>query len=470
MTGIVDRVNARNAVRRKGYSDPPFWSQQVPVFSTSTPNAERIDTDFEGMVENGLKGSSPVMACMLRRMEVFSQGRFAWQRWDNGVPQDPFGTNELQLLEQPWPLGTTAELFARCEMDASAAGNSYWTKVDDRGRIGMAASGTVRLSRLRPDWSQLIIDAPSGNPYGPDARVVGLNFEPQIRIADAKDTAWTLLPSEFAHYSPLPDPTARFRGMSWMTSIVREIEADREATRYKGKVFSNGAVYTNAIKFDKDTTPAAFKRFVKRYNESHSGSRNAFRTLFLTAGADLVPTSMSMQQLDFKLIQGAGEVRVCVASGVPAVIAGVGDSLGGTSLNEGNFNAARRLFVDTTVRHLWNVVAPSFEALILPPSRQQGAHLIVDGRFVPFLHEDAKARADQAAVEAQIITSLVREGFTADSAIVAVRTGDWTKLKHTGMLSVQLHDPSQMPALPSGSNGAMPNGTANGVSHAQVVV
>lgn len=473
VAGIVDRINertaARNPLQRKGFSEPPFYAQNDPLLVPWMPNSEAVAEDFEVLVQQAIKGSSPVTTCVLRRAQVFSQGRFAWQRWENGVPQDPFGTNDLSLLERPWPNGTTGELLVRCEFDASAAGNSYWTKVDDRGNVGMAARfGDIRLARMRPDWVKLIIDAPSGNPYGPDARVVALDYTPKVRVANLPEGAesWTLLPSEFAHYSPIPDPVARFRGMSWMTSVLTEIQADREATEHKSRIFRNGATFTHAIKFDRDTSPVAFKRFQRRYNEAHSGARNAFKTLFLTPGADLVPMSMSMQQLDLKSTQGNGETRICGPAGVPPAIAGISEGLQGSALNEGNFNAARRLFVDTTIRHMWNIVGPTFETLVPQPNVRPGSRLIIDDRWVPFLQEADRARAETAQIEAAIIAELTREGFTPESAIVAVRTHDWTKLKHTGMLSVQLHDPSSTPALPS-LNGSSSNG--NGVRNGSQV-
>jgi hypothetical protein len=30
-----------------------------------------------------------------------------------------------------------------------------------------------------------------------------------------------------AHWSPIPDPLANFRGMSWLTPVLREIDADQ---------------------------------------------------------------------------------------------------------------------------------------------------------------------------------------------------------------------------------------------------
>jgi HK97 family phage prohead protease len=62
------------------------------------------------------------------------------------------------------------------------------------------------------------------------------------------------------------------------------------------------------------------------------------------------------------------------------------------------------------------------------------------------LQEDEKDEAEIQQVQAATITTLVRDGFTADSAIKAVTNGDMNLLQHTGMVSVQLQVPGAQPA------------------------
>ena len=77
--------------------------------------------------------------------------------------------------------------------------------------------------------------------------------------------------------------------------------------------------------------------------------------------------------------------------------------------------------------------------------------LWVDGRDIPFLHEDAKDDAVIRAGDATTVRNLVDAGFAPDAAIEFVRTGDLSVLKgtHSGLFSVQLQKPgsSPMPTL-----------------------
>jgi phage portal protein BeeE len=394
---------------------------------------------------------------------VFSQARFGWRERRRGVLGDFFGSPELSLLENPWPNGTTGELLSHMETDASLAGNSYWTICDDRGRFGASASGpTRRLVRMRPDWVTLVIDAPSGNAFGLDARVVAYVFEPAVGGAGVNPPdPVTLLPSEVCHYSPKPDPVARWRGMSWLTPALEEIMADKAATRHKGKFFRNGATPNMAIKFDKDTSPEAFQEFVEGFNSAHQGAEKAYKTLFLAGGADVVPLSVDFKQLDFKVTQGAGETRIAVDAGVPAAILGISEGLSGSSLNAGNFGAARRLFVDTTIRDLWNKAAPSLQALIVRPNDR--AELHVDDREIPFLREDARDRAEIRAKDASTLRTLSDGGWEPDAAVDFVTADDLKQLRgrHSGLIPVQLQPPgAETPAEPD--EPPSPNGRANG--------
>ena len=451
--GLLERIADARSATKTWAGEPNFWETDAlrwPVYAGATPEEERIEADYESYVCAGLKGNSLIAACVMRRKQVFSQARFKWLYLSGQM----HGSPELALLEQPWPNGTSGELLGLMEIDGSFAGNAFLTKVDDDGHIGRGAVGpTRRIVRMRPDWTTIVIDAPSGNPYALDAKVVAYSYQPRAGYGSTVPEATVLLPSEVAHYSPLPDPLARFRGMSWITSVVRELQADSAATDHKLAFFRNGATPNIAIKFDVATNQADLDGFKAKFDEAHRGGRNAYKTLFLAGGADVTPLSVDFKQLDFKATQGAGETRIATAAGVPAAILGISEGLAGSSLNAGNFGAARRLFVDTTIRDLWDIVAPSLQVLLTPPLNTR---LAVDGSSVPFLREDEKDRAEIQGQEALDIRTLLDAGCTFDSIIRAIPANDWTLLEHSGLFSVQLQAPGTSSPAPS------LNGSANG--------
>ncbi|MGH9250130.1 MAG: phage portal protein [Acidimicrobiales bacterium] len=445
----------------QGFVEPSFWSLdhlRHAFLSNSTPDRERIENDFEGYVEGAYKRDGIVFTCILTRQLVFSQARFRWTELTDGLPGPLFGSTDLALLEQPWVNATTADLLARMDVDLSLAGNFYATVADDNGRLGRAATGPGRrISHLRPDWVTIVISSRSGDPRAADARAVGYLYEPPPTGAGARSDPVLLMPGEVCHYrSVTVDPVASWRGMSWLTPILREVSADRAATSHKLKFFENNATLGTVVSLDKDIGVDAFQEFVRLFKETHRGTEDAYETLFLGGGADVTVVGTDLKQLDFKATQGATETRIAAASGVGAIVAQFSEGMQGSSLNAGNYMAARRRTADILFRSLWDSAAGSLRPLVTPP--RPSAVLWPDLRGVWFLQEDAKDAADIFAVDAQAIRALTDGGYEPASILDATAARDVTKLRHTGKTSVQLQPPMEQGALPAASTNG--NGRA----------
>jgi hypothetical protein len=145
-----------------------------------------------------------------------------------------------------------------------------------------------------------------------------------------------------------------------------------------------------------------------------------------------------MAEIDFRAVQAGGETRISFLSRVPAPLLGIGEGLQGSSLNAGNFAASRRMFGDSwifpTLQDLAATLSP-FAAVYAD------SELWYDTTDMPILREDAKDAAEIEQVKANTITTLVKDGFSPESAIAAVTSQDMTQLVHTGLVSVQLQPP-----------------------------
>jgi phage portal protein BeeE len=248
----------------------------------------------------------------------------------------------------------------------------------------------------------------------------------------------TMLPNEIAHWSPLPDPQAAGIGMSWLTPALREIQGDRAATEHKLRFFENGATPNMVVNGLSAASRKQFDEIVDAMEGRHKGLRNAYRTLYLTAGADAKVVGSDLKQLDFKNTQGAGETRIAFLSRVPAPILGIAEGLAGSSLNAGNFGMARRIFADSWVYPTLQDLCASLASIINVP---RDAELWFDVTDMPLLREDARDAAEIMQIQGQTITNYVREGFTPESSIAAVNGNDVNLLKHSGLVSVQLYEP-----------------------------
>lgn len=473
MSSLLRQIGARGT-RRKALTlnttdDPErqSWEGLGTGASNWTGNrgsgSETLDHDFDTYVNQAYRDNGIIFSCILARQLVFSEARFQYRQRIVGRPGRYFGDPRLSILELPFGKGSsTGDLLMRMESDASLAGNFYATTVDDNGRIGRAARGGPgeRLARLRPDWITIIVGVPGDErprPNAVGARVLAYHYGPpawatlfSMRQAGDVDEEVTLLPDEVVHYAPIPDPQARFRGMSWLTPVLREIESDKAATIHKRRFFKGGATPSVGVSFDRDTSTERFKEFISIFKEQHGGADNAYKPLFLV-GADIKPLTFDMQQLDLKGVQGAIETRIAAAARVPAIIAGLSEGLQASTYS--NYAQARRHFADMTMRPLWRMAAGSLHLLV---DRGDGSELWYDDRDVAFLREDLTELSEIQGREATTIRTLLDGGCEFESLIAAVTARDWSLLKHSGLLSVQLQEPGAEPGSASSPTNGGP--------------
>ncbi|HEU4541168.1 MAG TPA: phage portal protein [Jiangellaceae bacterium] len=417
-----------------------YGGEQDPLgYRTTYQNmpAEPIGDSFVDFVSNAYRSNGIVYACEMVRCKVFSEARFQFQALRGGRPSELFGKPELGILERPWMGGVTGDLLSRMILDADLAGNWFGTVLDGE------------IVRLRPDWVDIIL-APR---YGPGGGVVGMKrvgyvyYEggknnPGIYDNNPKYDPEVFLPDEVAHFAPSPDPLASYRGMSWLTPVVREIQSDSSATRHKLKWYENAATPNLAVSLPKEVTPEQFEAFVEKMDAKHKGVENAYKTLYTGGGADVTVVGANMHQMDFKITQGAGETRIAAAAGVHPVVAALSEGMQGSSLNSGNFQAAKRAFGQITMRPLWRNAAGSLEVLVPPPDPDT-SRLWYDARDVDFLREDERDAAEIRFKDAQTLRTLSDAGAEWDAAVEFVDSGEVTRLRgrHSGLFSVQLQPP-----------------------------
>src|SRR6266536_2921052 len=151
MAGLLERVaaNREPAARRPTNLSFQEWvdwfsfdGTQYPLLRTTMGKLD--EEQIAQTATAAYQRNGPVFALVVARLQVFSQARFQWTRFQGGVPTDLFGSTTLKLLEKPWRGATTADLLARMEVDVSTAGTSYTRKITRKG--------VSRLGRLKPEY------------------------------------------------------------------------------------------------------------------------------------------------------------------------------------------------------------------------------------------------------------------------------------------------------------------------------
>lgn len=410
---------------------------------------EEISPTYVGLAEGAFSRNSVVFSIMERRRQVFSQARFQWQQIRGGTPGRLFGTDALSVLEAPWPGATTGDLLGEMLQQADLAGNAF-----------IRRSGN-RLKVLRSEWVTIVAGSdayPDAGASAIDAEVIGYVYHHGGRHVGAPVF---LLPEEVAHFIVTPDPFANFRGMSWLSAAIRDVMGDNAASTHKLMFFQNGATPNMVVSLDAAVTKEKFDAWVEKMDQGHVGLLNAYKTLYLGGGAEAKVVGADFKQLDFKITQGAGETRIAAAGSVPPIIAGFSEGL--QSATYSNYGQARRAFSDVTVWDLWRNACGSLQRVVRPPANSR---LWVDVKDIPFLQEDEKDRAEIQQMDAAAIGALVTAGYDPSSVVDAVTANDLTRLRHSGLYSVQLQPPgSEQQQEPTEPAADEPSETGRALIH-----
>lgn len=404
---LLDRLIRRD----DGYWEGLASGAAVLTTSYGSPDREPVMPQLAAWAQRANASNAPVFAAILARMALFSSVALQWQAKDD---KHLFGTTGLSKVEEPFgPGSTTQMLLARMEQDASIAGNSYtW-----------AAPGSGRLVRLRPDWVTIVSEVVDVEPNGWFRRPIGVWFEPpKSAMQQQSQTPGFMVPwDEVAHWAPLPDPEADFRGMSWLTPVLRDIQSDDGLTVYKIKYLSNNASPNLLIKYAQKLQPGTVDAIRERMAARYGGVNNAFKTLVLDQGADATVIGSNLSQMNFDGVQTAGAERILAAANVPGVLVGM-EPLRGAGRG---YQESMQKFANIYAEPSWSSACAALAKIVPPPP---GNRLWYDKSDISALQDGLMERGQTALVRAQAILALVQAGYTRESAVIAVNSGDLTKL------------------------------------------
>lgn len=446
--------------------DQNGWAQQWATYAGHTygltgamPRGSREETpenSFTGYINGAYKASGAVFAAMTARQLIFSEARVVFQHLNEGKPGDIFWDDSLGIFQKPWPNADTGEMLGRAIQDIDLAGNHYMLK--EFVPATTFERPHFRFRRLRPDWVTIVLTAPPDEARRSD--VAGYLYRPGNQ--DDRDK-WEFFPidgsnGQVAHWSFIPDPDAQYRGMSPLTPILTDIATDKAATRHKAKFFENAATPNIAVSFKETVSHEEFKEFMEDMNETKHGVEHAYETLYLGGGADVQVIGANIQQMDFRSSLGHSETRICMALRVHPTIVGVAEGMHGSTLNDGNFKAAKNLLADGAMKPMWRSLMNAYSVLIDVPS---GARLWFDASDISFLRQDQVELAEIQQTQSQTISAYIQSGYTADSSRDAVLHNDLSLLEHTGLFSVQLLPPGTVSPTGGNADTSEPNSPAS---------
>jgi len=409
--------------RRAGYWEGMASGAAIMTTSYGEPDREQLPPGLAGQALQANGTSSVVFAAEAVRMALFAEARFQFQAKDD---KHLFGNTTLAKLEEPFgPDSTEGDLLARMEQDAGLMGNAYvWD-----------APGEGRLVRLRPDWTTIVsgvVNVAGGGWY---RHKIGYYWEPPKSILD-EGKGFFVPASECVHWAPIPDPQADFRGMSWLTAAVREVQGDSGLTQYKIRYLENAATPNLLIKYAQKLSPATVDGLRERVTARYGGVSNAFKTLILDQGADTTVVGNSLQQMDFSAVSAVGVERILADAMVPGVLVGL-EPLRGAGRG---YQESMQKLANLWARPQWRSVCGALSQLLDVPA---GNRLWFDTSDIAALADGELERGQAALVRMQALLAAVQAGYTHESAIAAVDSMDLSQLKAGGLGTPATSNPVQ---------------------------
>jgi len=403
---LLDRLAERYSFRDQGYYEGMASGAAVLLTYTTDSNREKSPVDVLTKAVQAYQTNGIVYACVLARMMLLSEASFKFRSLTD---KHLYGNESLRVLEYPWPNATAGELWARIEQDVSYAGNSYWWKAEPDLLVRLPPAEVTIVSR---EVNQ------AGRTY---REIIGYDWQPNpMAPAQPKQPAQFFTVDEIAHVSPYPDPVANFRGMSWLSPVLREIDSDMAMTTYKTRYMDHGTPVT-ALKFTRQLRADTVDSVRERIKAKYGGVNNAWEPLILDQGVDPV-VGKGLQELDFRPVQAGGELRICSAAGVPPVVVGLRDAESGET-----YQTAMRRFGDLTIRPLWRHTCAVLEKLV-PDMPPRGVQLWFDTTDIAALQAAETERAQVTQVHAAATLTFVQAGFIRESVIAAITSGDLSQL------------------------------------------
>lgn len=237
----------------------------------------------------------------------------------------------LSLVRRPNPVQGKAEFLEAVYAQLLLGGNAYVEAVAPETGV------PAELHVLRGDRVSVVPGA-DGWPAAYDYTVGSRKHRFQM----------TEVAAPICHiraYHPLDD----HYGLSPLEAAATAFDVHNSASRWSKALLDNAARPSGAIVFkgsdgQAQMSPEQFERLQTEMEMHHQGARNAGRPMLLEGGLDWKPMGFSPSDMEFHQTKEAAAREICVAFGVPPMLAGVpGDA------TYANYQEANRAFYRLTV-------------------------------------------------------------------------------------------------------------------------
>jgi HK97 family phage portal protein len=383
----------------RNQSPVPYTANRQP-FWRSTGNGDRT-----GQLES--MDATPAMFAIASSLAA-DVARVEWKLYRKKVDQRRIFRTEgaesrlevmdhqaLRVWNRPNPFMTRQEYVETVQLHYELTGEQWWT-------VGYGAIGGISLSfpselwPVRPDRMEAVPDPQkflTGYVYSsPDGTKVPLELNQVVFLRR-------------------PHPMDPYRGISPVSAIGWDLDADNAAAQYNRNYFRNGAEPGGIITVPKKLSDREFNDLRMRWNESHRGVANAHRVAIL-AGENFGYESVTptMRDMQFVELRHVSTEQVRMAYRYPKPMLGTVEDVNRANAEAAEVVYARWLMVDRLERIKQ---ALNFEYLPLFGTAGEG----VEFDYCSPVPEDKEADNAELTAKVQAYQTLVDAGADPQGAL-----------------------------------------------------
>jgi HK97 family phage portal protein len=379
----------------------PELKQTSVVFTTDTYTPDAFGGAYWNPVTTAFGGTttlnSAVFACLKELASAFQEAPLRVSRHGADGTEDWIdGHPVMQLLADPHPSLSQAELNGWLAFVLNVDGNAYLRKIRDRAGA-VKQLWPISPTQMQPETTE-------------DDRRRGV-FISHYVFDDGKGFRDELPPEDVLHFRLQIDDADHRLGMSPLRRLIREIASDEEATRFTDAVLKNTGVTSLAVTVPPGPvlTQEQAEQVRDRLQESLTGP-NRGRVAVVGNGGTVQQLGFSPQQLNLKEAHYIPETRIGAVTGVPPTLIHLASGLEHSIYN--NVRQGQEHFYEQTVNPLWRVVAATYTKQLLWVD-------YAPDKAVRFRYDTTNVRAlqeDQNEVYARVSVGVEKGWLTKDEA------------------------------------------------------
>ena len=139
----------------------------------------------------------------------------------------------------------------------------------------------------------------------------------------------------------LPNPENPFRGLSPLSSVQADIEAEKYSSQYNRTFFQNSAEPSGVIQFEGTLTDSQYERLRYQWNKQYQGTANAHKVAILEGGASWQNNGVTQRDMQFRDLRIMNRDTIMGVYGMPKHILGIAEDVNRANAEASEYTFAR---------------------------------------------------------------------------------------------------------------------------------